>query len=171
MSGTNLTLCGKPTTDELEEILMFCNFCGIKSIESQIPGLPMNIDKVLHIMEHTADNAQLNDSIIKNEDMYSFIKFCCGNFHGINFDIVYSNFTRKLNRGITDIYYLQKDEKIISGAITTLYSDDTVYITFVSTASEHRNQGLAAQIIKHIVLWATRMSLRAFTCKKLNKRR
>ena len=151
MSGTNLTLCGKPTLDELEEILMFCNFCGVKSIESQVPGLPMNIDKVLHIMQHTADNAGLNDDIVKNEDMYSFIKFCCNNFSGINFDIVYSNFTRKLNKGISGIYYLKQDNKIVSGAVTTLYSDDTVYITFVSTSPDYRKQGLAAKVIKHII--------------------
>ena len=150
MSGTNITLCGNPSEDELEEILMFCNFCGIRSIESQIPGLPMNVDKVLHIMEHIADDEVISEEIIKNEDMYSFIKFCCSNFHGINFDVVYSNFTRKLNAGITNIYYLKKGDKIASGAITTLYSDDTVYITFVSTAPEFRKNGLAAQVIKHI---------------------
>lgn len=151
LSGTNLTLCGKMSPDELEEILMFCNFCGVKSIESQIPGLPMNIDKVLHIMEYSGNVCSLRQDIVVNEDIYSFIKFCCSNFHNLCFDIVYSNFARKVNMGISDIYYLKDNGKIVSGAISTQYSDDTVYITFVSTNPEYRKQGLAANILTHIV--------------------
>ena len=151
LSGTNLTLCGKPSADELEEILMFCNFCGVKSIESQIPGLPMTVDKVLHIMEYAGDTAQLHQNITVNQDMYSFIKFCCRNFHNLSFDIVYSNFTRKVNRGISNIYYLKQNGKIASGAISTLYGEDTVYITFVSTDPDFRNQGLAAKVLNHII--------------------
>lgn len=151
LSGTNLTLCGTPTADELEEILMFCNFCGVKSIESQIPRLPMNIDKILHIMEYTGGTPQKQQDIKVNDEIYSFIKFCCSNFHNINFDIVYSNFARKVNKGISDIYFLKKDDKIASGAISTSYGEDTVYITFVSTSPEYRNQGLAAKVINHII--------------------
>lgn len=151
LSGTNLTLCGNPTADELEEILMFCNFCGVKSIESQIPRLPMNIDKILHIMEYAGDMPEKQQDIFVNEDNYSFIKFCCSNFHNLSFDIVYSNFTRKINKGISDICYLKINDKIASGAISTEYGDDTVYITFVSTAPEYRKQGLAAKVIGHII--------------------
>lgn len=151
LSGTNLTLCGKLTADELEEILMFCNFCGVRSIESQIPGLPMNIDKILHIMEYAGDIPQKQQDIIVNDDNYSFIKFCCSNFHNLNFDIVYSNFTRKINRGISNTYYLKHNGTIVSGAISTIYGDDTIYITFVSTSPEYRKQGYAARVIKHIV--------------------
>lgn len=151
LSGTNLTLCGKPVAAELEEILMFCNFCQVKSIESQIPGLPMKIDKVLHIMEYAGKISEKQHDITVNDEIYSFIKFCCSNFHNLSFDIVYSNFTRKINRGISNIYYLKQDGKIVSGAISTLYGDDTVYITFVSTNPEHRKQGLAEKVLKHII--------------------
>lgn len=151
LSGTNLTLCGKPTADELEEILSFCNFCNVKLIESQIHGLPMTVDKELHIMEHSGENTQLCEGIYSNEDMYSFIKFCCENFHNLCFDIVYSNFTRKVNNGLSNTYYIRQNNKIASGAISTKYGEDTVYITFVSTSPEFRKNGLAAKVVGHII--------------------
>ena len=151
LSGTNLTLCGKLTGDELEEILMFCNFCGVKSIESQIPGLPMNIDRVLHIMEYAGTAAEKQQYIVVNDDNYSFIKFCCSNFHNLNFDIVYSNLARKINRGISNTYHLKHNGVIVAGAISTIYDEDTVYITFVSTRPEYRKQGYAEKVIKHII--------------------
>ena len=151
LSGVNLTLCGKPAADELEELLTFCNFCGVSSIESQIKNLPMSVDKKLHIMEYAGETTAEREDIVSNEDTYSFIKFCCTNFHNLNFDIVYSNFARKINKGISDIYYIIKDNKIVSGAISTVYSEDTVYITFVSTLNEYRKQGLAEKVLGHIV--------------------
>ena len=151
LSGTNLTLCGKPTADELEEILSFCNFCGVKTIESQIHNLPMTVDKELHIMEYKGQGTQPCADIISNDDMYSFIKFCCENFHNLSFDIVYSNFTRKVNNGISNTYYLKDGDKITSGAISTKYGEDTLYITFVSTNPQFRRQGLAAKVLGHII--------------------
>ncbi len=151
MSGVNLTLCGKPKADELEEILMFCNFCGVSSIESQNENLPMTVDRQLHIMEYTGDETQGSEDICVNTDIYSFIKFCCTNFHNLCFDIVYSNFARKVNKGIADICYVEEDGKIVSGAIATQYGEDSVYITFVSTLPEYRGKGLAAKVLSHII--------------------
>ena len=102
-------------------------------------------------MEYAGDMPEKQQDIIVNEDNYSFIKFCCNNFHNLSFDIVYSNFTRKINKGISDICYLKRNGKIASGAISTEYGDDTVYITFVSTAPEYRKQGLAEKVIGHII--------------------
>ena len=151
LSGVNITLCGKPTSDELEELLTFCNFCGVSSIESQIKNLPMAVDKKLHMMEYAGEKTAEIEDVVSNEDTYSFIKFCCTNFHNLNFDIVYSNFARKINKGIADIYYIVKDNKIVSGAISTVYSEDTIYITFVSTLPEYRKQGLAEKVLGHII--------------------
>lgn len=151
LSGVNLTLCGSPKGDELEELLTFCNFCGVSSIESQIKNLPMTADRQLHIMEYKGSSAEACQYIVKNEDMYTFIKFCCANFHNLCFDIVYSNFARKMNKGIADIYYIKKDDKIVSGAIATAYGEDSIYITFVSTLPEYRRQGLAENVLQHII--------------------
>ena len=151
LSGINVTLCGNPTDDELEEILVFCNFYGIKTIESQIPDLHANLERTLHIMEFKGEIRSCTETVTVNEDNYSFIKFCCENFHGLVFDIVYSNFVRKINRGIADIYYIVKNGRIAAGAIATKYSEDTVYITFVSTSPDYRNQGLAAQVLSYII--------------------
>ncbi|MBE6894799.1 MAG: GNAT family N-acetyltransferase [Ruminococcaceae bacterium] len=151
LSGVNITLCGKPSADELEEILRFCDFCSVKSIESQIENLPLKADRQMHIMEYTGGETLSCEDIITNTDIYSFIKFCCINFHNLCFDIVYANFTRKVNKGIADIYYLKQNGKIASGAIATDYGKNSVYITFVSTAQEYRNQGLAAKVLSHII--------------------
>lgn len=151
MSGINLTLCGKPTADELEEILNFCNFCGVKSIESQINSLPMNIERTLHIMEYTGKKAESCAVVAKNKNIYSFIRFCCANFHNLSFDIVYSNFTRKVNSGIADVFYIEEYGKIVSGAIATKYGEDSIYITFVSTSPQHRGKGLAAKVLHYII--------------------
>ena len=150
ISGVNLTLCGRLVADELEELLTFCNFMGVSSIESQINNLPMKVERKLHIMEYAGEVTQTSDDVISNEDTYSFIKFCCTNFHNLNFNIVYSNFARKINKGIANTYYLIQDGKIVSGAIATVYSEDTVYITFVSTLPEYRKKGLAEKVLRHI---------------------
>lgn len=151
LSGVNVTLCGDPQGDELEEILVFCNFYGIKTIESQIPNLHANLERTLHIMEFQGEIRPCEETVTVNEDNYSFIKFCCENFNGLVFDIVYSNFARKINRGIADICYIRKDDRIAAGAIATKYSEDTVYITFVSTNPAYRNRGLAAQVLSYII--------------------
>ncbi|MBE6877756.1 MAG: GNAT family N-acetyltransferase [Ruminococcaceae bacterium] len=151
LSGVNLTLCGKPVADELEEILMFCNFCGVVSIESQNENLPMTVDRQLHIMEYSGGETEKREDVCVNTDIYSFIKFCCTNFHNLSFDIVYSNFARKVNKGIADICYIREDGKIASGAIATKYGEDSVYITFVSTLPEYRGKGLAAKVLSHII--------------------
>ena len=151
LSGVNLTLCGKPSALELEEILVFCNFCGVSSIESQTDSLPMDVARQLHIMQYCGEKTESCEDICVNTDNYSFIKFCCANFHNLSFDIVYSNFARKVNRGIADIYYLEEDGRIASGAIATKYGDDSIYITFVSTSPQHRKKGLAAKVIGHII--------------------
>ena len=150
-SGVNLTLCGNPTADELEEILSFCNFCGVMSIESQIENLPMSVDRKMHIMEYVGEDTTEDANVICNDAISLFIKFCCSNFGNISFDNVYSNFARKINCGIADIYYLMQDNKIASGAIATKYGEDTEYITFVSTSPEFRKQGLAYRVLKHII--------------------
>lgn len=151
LSGINLTLCGRPSADELEEIVMFCNFCGVKTIESQISHLPFEKSRTLHIMEYRGTIKPCTEQVTVNDDRYSFIKFCCSNFHGLNFDIVYSNFSRKVNSGIAELCYITEDGKIVSGAIATKYGEDTVYITFVSTSPACRNRGLAAQVLYYII--------------------
>lgn len=151
LSGINLTLCGRPSADEMEEIVMFCNFCGVKTIESQINNLPFDKGRTLHIMEYRGEIKHCTEQVKVNEDKYSFLKFCCANFHGLNFDIVYSNFSRKVNKGMAELCYISQYGKIVSGAIATDYGDDTVYITFVSTSPEHRNKGLAAQVLNYII--------------------
>ena len=66
LSGVNLTLCGKPAADELEELLTFCNFCGVSSIESQIKNLPMSVDKKLHIMEYVGETTVEREDVVSN---------------------------------------------------------------------------------------------------------
>lgn len=151
LSGVNITLCGNPSEEELEEIFEFCNFCGVSSIESENKNLPKKVERQLHIMQYVGKGAKSDKNIVKNDDIYSFIKFCCINFYGLSFDIVYSNFTRKINKGIADIYYIKEGSKIISGAISTQYGEETVYVTFVSTSKQYRGEGMASRVVNHII--------------------
>ncbi|MEG0090490.1 MAG: GNAT family N-acetyltransferase [Oscillospiraceae bacterium] len=151
LSGTNLTVCGKLTGEDVEQILFFCSFFGVNTIESTQRIASLKVDKELEIMKYVGGGTSTQQGIIKNENIYLFIKFCCENFDGLSFDNVYANFVRKVNGGISDIYYLKKDSRIVSGAITTQYFGDTEYITFVSTANEFRNGGMANKILAHII--------------------
>lgn len=151
LSGVNLTLCGDVITDDIEQIVFFCQFFGVQTVESQILNLPLKISKKLIIMEYRGDISAPLDGIIKNENIYLFIKFCCDNFYGISFDNVYANFAKKVNCGLSQIFYIKKDENIASGAIATDYFDNTQYITFVSTAPQHRKSGMAKAVLSHII--------------------
>lgn len=151
LSGVNITLCGEITDENLEEIISFAGFCGAKTIETQLE-LPLETEKQMYIMEYKSDCKEITDiKFERNNDIYSFIKFCCENFVGISFDIAYANFARKVNKGISNVYYVKENKQIISGAIDTKYGEDSVYITFVCTDVNYRNKSLAKKVINHII--------------------
>lgn len=151
LSGNNITLCGDITEENLEEIISFSFFVSAKTIETQILNLPLDIDKKIYIMEYVGEPKTEIENIEINKNIYSFAKFSCDNFNGISFDMAYSNFARKVNKELSNIYYIEDNSKIISGAISTVYDENTVYITFVSTDKEYRRQGLAKNVIDYIV--------------------
>ena len=64
--------------------------------------------------------------------------------------MVYSYFARKVNNQLADIYYLEHNGKVVSGAMAARF-DDGIYLTFVSTAKKFRHQGLAKKVISHII--------------------
>lgn len=151
ISGVNMTLCGDIVNEDMEELLSFCHFFGVLTIESQILNLPLWVDKKMVVMEYRGGGRFSQQDIVENEDIYLFIQFCCENFEGIEFDNVYANFARKVNEKVAQTYYIKKDGRIASGAIATEYFDKTRYITFVSTAKKYRKQGLAQIILSHII--------------------
>ncbi|MEG0021112.1 MAG: GNAT family N-acetyltransferase [Oscillospiraceae bacterium] len=151
LSGVNVTLCGEARGDDIEQLLSFCHFFGVSTIESQREDIPLKTDKELMIMRHLGDIPKPQENIIKNENIYPFIKFCCENFEGLSFDNVYANFVRKVNGGISNIYYIKNGEKIASGAVATDYFGNEEYITLVSTAQEFRGSGMANKILSHII--------------------
>ena len=148
--GENMTVSGDLTDDDMEELLSFCQFLGIYGLESKQENLLPADKTVMNLMKYTADSHACCDEIIKNENIYQFSQFSSDNFSGVSFNTVYSYFARKVNRGVSDIYYLTVDGKIVSGALATRF-DDAVYLTFVSTAKRYRKQGLAKKVINHII--------------------
>lgn len=151
LMGENLSLCGTPSEDDIETILSFCQFLGVYGIESEIPDLNIGSKRTMHLMQYTGESCPVCDEIITNENIYGFSEFCCSNFMGSAFSTVYSYFARKVNKRISDIYYLVENRKIVSGALATRYGTREVYITFVSTSRPNRKKGLAAKVIQHIV--------------------
>ena len=150
LMGENLSVSGVLTEDDMEELLSFCSFLGVYHLESWQDDLPLAEKAPMHLMKYTGGRQSECDEIIKNENIYQFSQFSTDNFSGISFNTVYSYFARKVNRGVSDIYYLTDEEKIVSGALATNF-DDAVYITFVSTGRKHRSKGLAHKVISHII--------------------
>ena len=148
--GENLSVSGKLSEDDLEELLSFCQFLGIYGLESIQGDLPLGEKNVMNLMKYTGGSCESCDEIIKNENIYQFSQFSSDNFSGVSFNTVYSYFARKVNKGISDIYYLTDNGKIISGALATRFDSD-VYLTFVSTEKRRRKQGLAKKVINHII--------------------
>lgn len=149
--GENVSLCGDFTEDDLETILSFCQFIGVYGLETERDDLPIKTRRALYLMEYRGESGEANADIIRNDNIYGFSEFCCNNFPGSAFSTVYSYFARKVNKGISDIYYLIDNRKIVSGAVATRYGGNTLYITFVSTDRRYRRKGLSATVIKHIV--------------------
>lgn len=150
LMGENLSVCGKLSENDVDELLSFCQFMGVYGLEYGYGDLPHKDKSTMYLMKYTGDTKESCADVIKNENIYQFSQFSCSNFSGVAFNIVYSYFARKVNRQISDIYYLEHKGKIVSGALATNF-DNSVYLTFVSTAKNFRHQGLAKKIIDHII--------------------
>lgn len=150
LMGENLSICGSLNEEQVEELLSFCQFLGVYGLECRQDNLPIAHRNVMHLMTYTGDGGTDCPDIVKNENIYQFSQFSVANFTGAAFNMVYSYFARKVNNGIADIYFLTHNDKIVSGAVATHF-DDSVYLTFVSTAKKFRKQGLAKKVIKHII--------------------
>ena len=150
LTGQNLSLRGNPTDGDIEHILSFCEFLGVYGLETELDNLPYK-KNTMHLMKYTGDRCESCQHIIQNENLYGFSQFCCRNFHGISFPVVYSSLARKVNRGMADVYFLTEDRKIVSGAMATRYGLNDIYITFVSTRPASRKNGMAATVIRHII--------------------
>ena len=148
--GENLSVGGSLTADQAEEVLSMCSFLGLYGLESMQDDLPIPHRTVMNIMEHTAGGGTPDSDMVKNENIYQFSQFSCGNFPGSAFNTVYSYFARKVNKGVSDIYYKTQQGRIVSGALATRFDSD-IYITFVSTGRQHRHRGLASRVVKHII--------------------
>ena len=149
--GQNLTLGGDVCDADIVQILSFCQFCGISAIESQIINIPVKNIHRLQLMEYRSKGEGTNDVVVKNNDIYSFAKFSCENFEDLYFDMVYANMAKKVNYNLANIYY-QKDEngKIATGLVASNYSNNNLYLTFVSTQKNHRNKHLASGLIHYV---------------------
>ncbi len=150
LMGENLSVCGHLTEEDAEELMSFCQFLGVYGLECGQNNLSFGEKNTMYLMKYSGAECCSCEDIIKNENIYQFSQFSCSNFEGISFNTVYSYFARKVTRGISDIYYLEHNGKIVSGALATHF-DNEIYLTFVSTAKNFRNQGLAKKIIKHII--------------------
>lgn len=148
--GENISVRGDITRPDLDQILSFARFMGIYGLESRQDNLPVKSRNRFNLMEYRGADEAEQRNIVKNGSIYSFSQFCRANFTGSAFETIYSYFAGKVNRGLSDIYCLEEDGKIISAALATQYTSQ-IYITFVSTRAEKRGLGLASKVIKHIL--------------------
>ena len=150
LNGENLSLAGKPTEEDMESILSFCEFLGVHYLETELDNLHMS-KRPLLLMRYDGGKCESCPDIITNENIYGFSDFCCKNFDDAPFNTIYPYIARKVNKGISDIYYLTEGRKIVSGAVATRYGISETYVTFVSTDPEHRHKGLAAKVVRHVI--------------------
>ncbi|MBQ8604681.1 MAG: GNAT family N-acetyltransferase [Oscillospiraceae bacterium] len=150
MTGENLSLRGAPTDEDMETILSFCQFLGVYGLETQLDNLPF-ARTTMFLMKYSGDSCDNCEEIVANENIYGFSQFSCEHFAGASFPTVYSSLARKVNKGVSDIYYITENRRIVSGALATRYGMDDIYITFVSTRPAKRKNGLAAKVIRHII--------------------
>lgn len=150
LNGENASICGMPTEEEIESILSFCQFLRVYGLETELDDLPVKNRHTLYLMSYKGNKCKQRENIIHNQNIYQFSEFCTHNFDDVSFDMIYSFFARKVNKGFSDIYYIEKSGKIISGAVATNYGE-TIYLSFVSTEVGERGKGLASEIIGHVI--------------------
>lgn len=150
LMGQNLSVCGQLTEGEMEELLSFCQFMGVYGVEYGYKTLPVEDMNTMYLMRYSGSSCESTTDIVKNDNIYQFSQFSCANFTGTAFNMVYSYFARKVNNQLADIYYLEHNGKVVSGAMAARF-DDGIYLTFVSTAKKFRHQGLAKKVISHII--------------------
>lgn len=150
LMGENLSVCGNLNEEQCEELLSFCQFLGVYGLECRQDNLSVPHRDTMHLLTYRGADGTVCPDVVKNENIYQFSQFSVANFPGTAFNMVYSYFARKVNNGIADIYFMTHNDKIVSGAVATHF-DDSIYLTFVSTAKNFRNQGLAKKVIEHII--------------------
>lgn len=150
LSGVNLSCGGTILPRQADSLVSFCRFMGVYLLECEgdyIPGFPY---QTVSLMEYGGRRCRRQPGIVQDENIYAFASFCTGNFDRVSFDLLYSSFARKINRGLGHLYCVTDGGHIVSGAYACEFGEG-VYITFVSTAPAFRGRGLAAGVIRHII--------------------
>ena len=145
--GENMSVSGVPNPDELEELISFCSFMGIYGLECENGNLPVKTKVTMNLMSFAGETLSDDAEFCKNTNIYGFSKFCRRNFQGVSFETVYSYFAKKVNKGLSDIYYIKKGGDIVSGLMASDYGTD-IYLTFVSTDKKYRAKGHASRLIR-----------------------
>ena len=145
--GENMSVSGVPNPDELEELISFCSFMGIYGLECENGNLPVKTKVIMNLMSFAGETLSDDAEFCKNTNIYGFSKFCRQNFQGVSFETVYSYFAKKVNKGLSDIYYIKKGGDIVSGLMASDYGTD-IYLTFVSTDKKYRAKGHASRLIR-----------------------
>lgn len=150
--GENLSVGGDLSPEEIESVKIFCRFTGLKTIESRQGQLPLPVSESLTVMEafSAVTGVKAVAQVCKNKNIYDFAGFCSENFPGIDRDFVYPYFILPINRGTGNLYTINENNKILSGAFVADYCGYG-YISFVSTAARARGNGCAGTIIKTIL--------------------
>ena len=151
LKGSNLSVNGDLSDRETEDLMIFCSFAGVETIETCQKSLPLYPGSTLNLLRRTEKFTVLhNVEPSANESIYAFAEFCRGNFQGINRDSVYPYFARAVNHGRGKIYTVKNDGQIVSGGFRANYGN-YIYITFLSTKENYRGQGLARTVIKAVM--------------------
>lgn len=152
LKGGCVNLIGLSSEYNEDELLSFLKFFCISQvvsdfkITSQFKEYPLyKADKVQKTYENCA---YLNGT--STLGMYRGIHSLLNDSKD-NFDIWYTDFSRKLNNGNGEAAFMYCDDNIVSCAVSPAVSGDTAIIGGVATRGEYQKQGFASSCVCGLV--------------------
>ncbi len=147
-----LTLCKTSDMYDVEELLSFISFWGVKGVLSdfQINRLNLIPKKLLSIK---TEFIQEKTQMLTNQTSFATYRELFLLFSGSNnsFENWYINFSKKINNSLSVGVYITCGEKIVSTALSTGFFGDKAIISGVFTLPEYRGKHLAIKCIKSLI--------------------
>lgn len=135
-----------------DELMSFLGFFCVNQVVSDFKITSDYKEYPLYKAENTKENFGGCDYLNSTSalGMYRGIYSLLNNGED-NFDIWYTDFSRKLNNGNGEATFLRRDDNIVSCAVSPAVFGDTAIIGGVATRGEYQKQGFASSCVCGLV--------------------